>query len=109
MNREEILKRIREENRENEPYEAEVSQRSWKLGAIVAACVAAVVFLLEAIIWDKYNFGIFFTLLLIPTVSFLFQAIRLREKSRILLACLYLVIFLCFFVVYTVAFIRGIV
>lgn len=107
MNKEEFLKIIREENKENEPYEKEISAFSWKIGAIVAVGLSFVVFYLEWLFWGNYNFGLIMSIVSLLAVKFTVKAVKIKTVSSIVYASIFSFFSIVFTTVYIIAFIHG--
>lgn len=107
MNREEFLNKIRKDNEDKDPYEEEISNRGWKVGAIIALVIGAIIYALELIFWGNYNFGLFIVITVIPAFKFAMEAIKNRRTSSIVYATVYGLCFLSCVVVYVIAFCYG--
>jgi hypothetical protein len=109
MNRDELLKKIREENEQNDPFETDTSRLGWKIGAWVALAIAFVVFLLELIIFGDYNFSVFIVATSMIAVNATVRAVKLKGKLDIVAAIVVSFVFLVAAVFYALAFCWGMV
>ena len=107
MNREEFLELLKAENEDNEPYEAETSRLGWKIGAISALAIAICVFLLELVIWGKYNLGVFMVLVTMVGVSTVVQAFKIKQPTNVILAVVYAALLLVLVIMYAFAICYG--
>lgn len=107
MNREDLLKKIREENEYDSPYEYEVSSSSWRIGAVVALVVSMVIFYLERIVWGKYNVGLFMSVMTIMAVKETVSAVKIKTASSIVYAVVSVVLFIVTLIIYIIAFVIG--
>ena len=109
MNREDFLKRFREESKGNDPYEAEISRLGWRIGARVSLAAAFAIFILELVLFGKYNFAVY-TVCVIPiAVSSLIRALKLKNAFDVILAIVYSVALVGSIILYVFAFIYGMV
>ena len=107
MNKEELLKKIREENEENEPFEKEASLSSWKIGAIVAVGLSLVIYYLEWLFWGNHNYGLFLSFISIIAVKSAIKAAKLKTISSIVYAIISSTLFVILTIVYIIAFMNG--
>ena len=109
MNREELLEKLRMENREADPYEEEVCRFGWKIGAIGALVLAFVSFLLEFFLRGKFNIGVFLVFETLLTLNYTLRAIKLRRTFDIIMAIIYGCVLVGLAVVYAFAICYGMV
>ncbi len=86
MNKNDLLNKIKEENLTNDPYEEEVNRMGWKIGALIASGVAIIIFLIEALLFDKYNFGVLIVSLVMLTINSAIAAIKLKHAFQVVMA-----------------------
>ena len=78
MNKDDLLKKIREDNEKKEPMQSEHSKIALAVAGISSLAVALVVYLLELFICGKDNIAVFIVLL---TSYFSYTAVK-ATKSR---------------------------
>lgn len=89
MNKDEILEKSRRENKNQDIYEKEVIKSSNNIGVVVAAILAAVFFIMQVLLGEGQNYGLYAILFSIPACNFVMKAIRLKRKHEIALAVFY--------------------
>lgn len=108
MNREELLAKIKEDNEyDYDPYEVEVDKLGWKIGSIGVIVVAMMVFFIEAVLYEKYNFGILFAIALMVTLKCIVSAIKLKDTFDIVMAIICGVLSLALLVLYIMSICYG--
>lgn len=107
MTKDELLKKIREENSEYDPYKKEVSDFSCKIGGFIALVLTVVIFYLEMIFWNTYNVGLYVAITSALAVKYIIDAIKLKSKSTILCSVIFSVFFIIFLVIYIISFCNG--
>jgi len=100
MNKDELLKRLKEENELNDPYEKETSQLGWTIGSIGAITCAIVIFFLELLLWGKYNFGVFIVLTAMLGLSYTIRSIRIKNLFNIVMATVFGLGFIASVIIY---------
>lgn len=88
MRKEEILKKSRRENKNQDLYEKQVMAAGGNAGA-VAAALATVFFVAQILTGGGMNYGLYAVVFTIPAARFTVKAIKLRRKHEIALAALY--------------------
>lgn len=92
MNKEEILKKSRNENQNKDIYELEVISKAQRVGGLIAVCVTFVLMLIERVILDNgTNYGYFLIILSAGMGLWLYKAVKMRKKHEMLLAVLWTV------------------
>lgn len=89
MNREEILERSRQENKNQDIYELEVVRDSGRYGALVATFAVALIFLMDIMAGRQINIAAFTVLFAILAGAFGTKAVKLRRKHEIFVAVMY--------------------
>ena len=107
MTKDELLKKIREENSGYDPYKKEISNFSSKIGGFVALSITLVIFYLEMIFWNTYNVGLYLAITSAFAVKYIIDAIKLKSKSTILCSVIFSVFFIIFLVIYIISFCNG--
>jgi len=103
MNREDLLKKIKEENETSEPYEVEINRLGWKIGAIGSLVAAMLTFLLELMLWGKYNIGVYIVLLTMLSLTLTVQSVKLKSVFNLVMAIICTVLLLVLIVTYAFA------
>lgn len=107
MNREDFLKRIREDSECNDPYEKEISSFSWKMGAIVAVALSFIIYFFEWLCYDRYNLGLFVAILTMLAIKFIIEAIKIKRTSNIVFSIAFSFLAVVATVFYIIAFMNG--
>ena len=89
MNREEILLKSQMENRGQDVAGLEVSKACILVGWIVAVVLLAFVSVVEAIVYERMNSGIFFAVTAGCTAIFLLKYLKLRKRHELVIAVVY--------------------
>lgn len=89
MNKEEILKKSRMENKNKDIYEMEVVKAGGTAGAIAAAILATIFFCVQIFVGGGMNYGLYATVFIIPAAAFTVKAVKLKRRHEILVAVFY--------------------
>lgn len=100
MKKEEILSKAREENKSQDLYEKEVVIKGGNYGAIVAAIVATILFIVQIIVGEGINCGLYAVVFSMTATSFVYKYIKLRRKHELYLSIFYIIFVLSLSVVY---------
>ncbi len=92
MNKEEILAKSRQENKDKDLYELEIKKKTCEIGLNSAAIVCALLFVSEIIICGKTNFGLWSIITSVYTGSYIYRGIKLNKKGDIALGIIATVI-----------------
>lgn len=103
MNKEEILAKSREENKNRDLYITQVNNTANSLGGIVTLFLATFFFIIQAVVGKGFNFGLYAIVFSFGAVNFLVKANSLREKKYTILAIVYGAITLILTVVYVLS------
>lgn len=97
MDRDEILKKSRNENQNRDIYELEVISKGQRVGGLIAISVTFVLMLIEHVILDSgANYGYFLIILSAGMGLWIYKAAKMRRKHEIFLA-----VFWTVFTIYT--------
>lgn len=107
MNKEEFLKKMREENERNDPFEEEISSFSWKIGAIVALALSLILYYLEWLFFGNHNFAMFAAILSMLAIKFIIKATKIKCISYIFYSILFSLLAITFLISYIIAFVNG--
>lgn len=89
MNREEILARSRKENEGIDEFEKGVLKEGRSVGAIAAAVVAGLLFMVQICLDKGQNYGLYAVLVTMVSAQFIVKAVKLKRKHEIALAVFY--------------------
>lgn len=89
MDKEEILKMSRNENKNQDVYEKEVIKEGGNVGAITAAVLATIFFIIQILLGEGMNYGLYAVVFSIPAASFCVKAARLKRKHEVVFAVIY--------------------
>ena len=107
MNKEDILKRSREENKEGDEREERIKLRSYATSAAIGALICLLFVILEGYIFDRSTTHIWIIYCGMMFSKHLIDAIKLKKKNDVLWAVLYGVICLIYVVLYVIDNVRG--
>ena len=107
MNKIDLLNRIKEENRERDPYEAEVGKIGWQIGAFATAVIAIVIFTIEALFFGKYNVGILIAPLVMLDINAIIEAVKLKKAFQMVMSVILTVVLVAAVVAYVFCFCYG--
>lgn len=96
MNKEDILERSRKENKNQDVFEKEVMKEGGNIGAIVAAILATIFFVIQIALGEGMNYGLYAVVFSILATGFVVKAIRLKRVHEIVVAIIYIVAVLLF-------------
>lgn len=96
MNKDEVLERSRKENKNQDMFEKEVMKEGGHLGAIVAAILATIFFVIQIVVGEGMNYGLYAVVFSILATGFVVKAIKLKRPHEILVAVIYIVTVLLF-------------
>jgi len=100
MNKEEILERSRMENKNQDFFEKEVVKEGGNIGAIVAIVFATIFFVIQIVVGEGINYGLFAVIFSISATGYVIKAFRLRRKHEIIIALIYIITVLFFSTAY---------
>lgn len=92
MNKDEILSRSRQENKDRDLYEAEVSLNAGNAASLTAILLATVFFVTQLVVGGGWNLGFYAIVFSIGATNFVIKAVRLKRKRYLLLAIVYTLI-----------------
>ena len=107
MNKEEFLKKMREENEGNDPFENETSLLGWKIGAIVALALSFIISFLEWFLYGEHNFAMFVAILPMLVIHFIIKAIKLKHLFDIVYSIILSILLIVFISTYIFALVNG--
>ena len=98
MNREEILAKSKQENHGQDLANLAVSRASMLFGWITAVCVLAFVAVVEAMVHDRMNNGIFFAVMAGCSAIFVHKYLKLRKRHELYIAIVHIFAAIAFFI-----------
>jgi len=96
MNKEEILEKSRNENKNQDIYEKEILKNGTNIGAGVAAVLATVFFIIQIFVGKGMNYGLYAIVFSIPATEFVVKAVKLKRKHEIIISVLYVIAVILF-------------
>ncbi len=93
MNKEEILELSRQENREQDLYELEVTKKANGVGSIVSVIVCTILYAAEIMLCGNQNFGLWSIIAAFLSSTFLYSGIKTKKNSKTAVGALWAVIF----------------
>lgn len=88
MNREEILKKSKMENKSRDLYEMEVLKDGSNVGAAAAAILATVFFAVQVFVGGGLNYGLYAVIFVIQAATFSVKAVKLKRRHETVIALL---------------------
>ena len=98
MNREEILSKSKQENHGQDIANLEVSKASMLFGWITAVCLLALVGVVEALVFNRMNSGVFFAVMAGCSAIFINKYLKLRKRHELYIAIVYIFAAIAFFI-----------
>ncbi len=96
MNKEEILEKSKEENKNRDPFEMEVSCNGYILGFVSAAMIGCILWGVELIATGICEFRLYCLAVAVVSVSSLYRGVRLKNKKLICIGAITLPLTLFF-------------
>ena len=107
MTREEILEKSQTENKGKDVVEEEFIKKGFLVCWIVSLVAASVVAMIEGIVLEKQNSGLFFALMSGLFSFFLMKYIRLRKKHELFITIMYGIAAICFLTSWIISLVKG--
>lgn len=89
MNKEEILEKSRQENKNKDIYEHEVLKQANTYAVIVMMILAAIFFAVQIFVGEGTNWGIWALVFSVSMTTFWVKYIKLRRKHELVTAIVY--------------------
>ncbi len=96
MNKEEILEKSKEENKNRDPFEMEVSRNGYILGFCSAMMIGWIFWAVEVIATGRYDYRLYCLTVAAVSVSSLYRGVRLKNKKLICIGAITLPLTLFF-------------
>ena len=100
MNKEEIHAKSKQENRGQDIANLEVSKASMQFGWITAVCLLSLVAVVEAIVYERMNTGIFFAVMAGCSAIFINKYLKLHKRHELYISIVYIIAAIAFFIVW---------
>lgn len=100
MNKNEILEMSRKENKNQDPYEKEISQNAGNIAAVVAAILATIFYVIQILVGLGSNYGLYAVVFSVPATGYLVSAIRMKNRRDTLAAIVFIIATVFFSVVH---------
>ena len=107
MTKEEILEKSRSENKGKDIDEEEYTRKGFLVCWLVSLTVASAVAMLEGILLNKQNSGLFLSLMSGLFVFFLLKYIKFRKKHELFVTIAYGTAAVCFLVAWIISLVNG--
>ena len=107
MNKNDLLKLIKEDNEATDPMQAEANKFAWAVAGIGALVVSLATYLLELFIYGKDNIAVFIVLITAYFLTLAVQAIKTKRIPFIILSTLSGLLLIVLTVLYTFLLCRG--
>lgn len=107
MNKDDILKKSREENQNGDEREEKIRLRSYATSAAIGALICMVFVIVEGRVFDRSTTHIWIIYSGIMFSKHLIDAIKLKKKEDVLFSILWGVVFLIHSVLYVIDNVRG--
>lgn len=92
MNKEEILAKSRQENKEKDLYELEVKNNASRIASIASLIICAVLYAAEIMICGNRNYGLWTIIAAFIAGTFLYTGIKFKNKKKIAIGVLWTVV-----------------
>lgn len=96
MKKDEILEKSRKENKNQDLFEKEVSQKGGNMGALVAMILATIFYVIQIFVGGGTNYGLYAVVFSVPAAGYFVKAIKIKKKKDIILAIIYIIVTLFF-------------
>ena len=107
MTKEEILEKSRSENKGKDIVEEEFTRKGFLICWTVSLVAASIVAMLEAILLDRQNSGLFFALMSGLFSFFLVKYIKLRKKHELFVTIAYGIAAVCFLTAWIISLVKA--
>lgn len=102
MNKEEILAKSRKENKNQDIVEYEVLKSAGSIATRIGLLLCCLIAVMEVIFTGKVSFGSWFIFFGMLSTQFLVKFIKLHRRHELLVAVLYLVLCIMFFILFVI-------
>lgn len=91
MNKEEILEKSRQENKNQDVYEKEVLIKAGNIGAITVVILCLILYCLQIFLGEGADYGLVALFFGLEAAIFTVKGIKLKRKHEIILAAMYII------------------
>lgn len=92
MNKEEILAKSRQENKNQDLYDLQISEKSATVGVLTGVIICTILFVFEIFVCGNTNFSLWSILAGINASVGIYKGIKLRKCSTLAMGIMYAVI-----------------
>lgn len=107
MTREEILEKSQNENKGKDVVEEEFVRKGFLVCWIVSLVAASIVAVVEAIVLDRQNSGLFFALMSGLFSFFLMKYLKFKKRHELFIAIAYGIAAVCFAISWIISLVNG--
>ena len=100
MEKDEILEKSRKENKNQDLFEKEVSQKGGNIATIVAAIIGTIFYVIQILVGSGENYGLYAVVLSIPATGYMVKAIDMKKKRDLIISILYIIAVLFFSIIH---------
>jgi hypothetical protein len=104
-NREEILAKSRNENKDKDLYEKEIQVKAGNMGACAAAILATIFFSIQIVVGGGINLGLHAVFCSVPATGYIFKAVNMKRKRDIIVSVIWIAVTL----ILSIAYIHGLI
>lgn len=92
MNKEEILAKSRQDNKDKDLYELEVNKKASNIGSVSGIIICAILYATEIMVCGTQNYGLWSIIAAVTAGIYLYSGIKLRKKARIAVGAIWAVV-----------------
>lgn len=92
MNKEEILAKSRQDNKDKDLYELEVNKKASEIGSISGIIICAVLYAAEVMVCGTQNYGLWSIIAAVVAGTYLYSGIKIKSKKRIVIGIIWTVV-----------------
>lgn len=93
MDRDEILRKAKAENKNRDIYELEILNKGQRVGGRVAVAVTLALMIIEMMFFDlRMNYGYYLIIMSAAAGLWIYKAIKLRRRNDIIIAVMFTVV-----------------
>lgn len=92
MQKEDILAKSRNENKDKDLFEKEVEVNAASIGSLVAAALATIFFTVQILVGKGMNYGLYAIVFAMPAASNIIKAIRMKRRRYLVIGALHTLI-----------------
>lgn len=92
MNKEEILAKSRQENKEQDLFLLQINEKSWSIGSTCAWIYCIILFALSGFLTGALNYGFFSIIMVMKAGSYIYRAIKTKSKVLLCYGMIYILL-----------------